>query len=221
MTSFILRFGLGLLLVSAPFPAQATGEAGGEPAAEQLAPPASPAPAVAVVPPLTGKPWRLAELVSEPLAAEQTAPYLLFTVDGDLLGFGGCNYFVGRYRLDDDGKLLVSSLRATHKQCPEAPAPETTLLASLVLANGLEVGTTELIFSVDGSPLMKLGEAPDISTEELTQQGKLLKAKKTRKHKARGKKKKGAGKAKKHTKKPAAKKAGKKPRAAARPAVKK
>lgn len=160
-------------------------------------------------------------MVSGPWSGEIDTPYLLFTKAGDLLGFGGCNYFIGKYRRDADGKIVVSSLRATHKLCSETSGPETTLLASLVLADSLQIGAEELTFSLNDSPLLKLAQAPDISTEELTQQGKLLKAKKSRKHKVRGKKKKIAGKAKKHPKKMAPKASKKKPQAPAKPGQKK
>lgn len=170
---------------------------------------------------LTGTPWRLAELTGEPWPEGAAAPYLLFANPGELAGFGGCNYFIGRFRTEADGKLVVSSLRATHRQCPEAPGREAALLTSLVLANGLELEAGRLTFLLDGTPLMKLGEAPEISTAEVTEQGKLLKAKKKRKHKARGKKKKGGAKAGKPGNKRAAKAAAKKPLAAAKPGKKK
>lgn len=220
-----LRIVSVLLVVLAPLPAPRATAAemmGEQPAAvAHLAPPAPPLPAVAVAPPLTGKPWRLTELTREPWPGEKEAPYLLFTDAGDLLGFGGCNYFIGKYRRDADEKVVVSSLRASHNLCPEASEAETTLLTSLVLANSLQVGDGELTFSLNGNPLMKLGEAPDLSVAELLQHGKLLKVKKTRKHKTRGKKKKIAGKAKKHPKKTAAQATRKKPKASAKPVQKK
>lgn len=188
---------------------------------EDLVAPAAPAPAAAPASSLTGTPWRLAELTGEPWPEGAAAPYLFFADPGELAGFGGCNYFVGKLRTEADGKLVVSSLRATHRQCPDELGREATLLTSLVLANGLELETGRLTFLLDGTPLMKLGEAPEISTAEVTEQGKLLKAKKTRKHKARGKKKKGGAKTGKPGKKRAAKTAAKVPRTTAKPNKKK
>lgn len=201
MMSGRLRFGLGLLLVLTTFPTQGIADqdiADAQPAAAHLNPQLSPGPA----PGLTGKPWRLAELINEPLPEGENPPYLTFTNAGDLLGFGGCNYFVGKYRIGEDGKLIVSSLRASHKLCPEASKPETTLLTSLLLTNSWQLDAEKLTFFMNGTPLMKLTEAADLSIAELMQQGKLLKAKKARAHKkAPRKKKKIAGKARKPTKK--------------------
>lgn len=198
------RLVLGLLLVLPLFPAQtatANEISRGQETVAQLDPPMPAASAVAVVPPLTATPWRLAELIGEPWPSEQDPPYLLFTKAGDLLGFGGCNYFIGKYRRDADEKLLISSLRATHKLCPEGSEPETTLLTSLVLANSLQAGDEELTFSLNGTPLLKLAQAPDLDVDELLRQGKLLTAKKTRAHKARSKKEITAAKTKKTAKK--------------------
>jgi heat shock protein HslJ len=213
---------LGLLLVLAPGPALATVDkdlTATPCAAGRPDPPNPPAQVPAVDPALTGQPWRLTELLAEPLPAEEAAPYLLFTNGGDLVGFGGCNYFLGRYRIDEAGKLLVSSLKASHHQCPKAAEREPTLLTSLLLANGLQVSEQRLTFLMNGNNLMQLGAAPEISTEDLTRQGKLLKVKKTRKQKA--KKKKAPGKVKKGAKKTVAKATTPKPRAATQPAKKK
>lgn len=169
---------------------------------------------------LTGKPWRLEKLVNEQLSDGQEAPYLLFTNTGDLHGFGGCNYFTGRYRLGDDGRLVVSSLRASHQKCLETSERETTLLTSLLLANSLQLNDEGLNFFMNGSNLMKMEAAPAISVDELLQQGKLLKVKKSRGQKNRAKKKKGSGKGKKLDKKSAPKPPGKKPRDSGKPTPK-
>lgn len=178
------------LLVLAPMPARATSEPDSskeQPAAAGIDPPL---PAVAGGPALTGEPWRLEELINEPAGSEQVAAYLLFTDSGDLMGFGGCNYFIGKYRMEADGKLLVSSLRATHRQCTESSQRETTLLTSLVMANNLRIADDQLTFLMNDSNLMQLRQAPDFAVAELTKQGKLLKVRKTRARKARSKKKK-------------------------------
>lgn len=219
LKSTLLPF-LGLLFVLLPEPARATAD--GALQADQCAAfsTATPVPTTLTVDPaLTGTPWRLAELLETSLPEEAAAPYLLLTKEGELVGFGGCNYFFGRYRLDQDGKLVVSSLKASHRQCPEPAELEPNLLTSLLLANGLQVSDERLTFFLNGKSLMHLEAAPEISTEELTRQGKLLKAKKTRKTKA--KKKKATGKAKKGAKKPPAKATAKKPPTATPPARKK
>lgn len=190
---------VAVLLVCSPLPAPAVGDdvvARTEAAVDRPEAQVPSGPVLAAST-LMGQPWRLEEFMGVPLPGEQEAPYLLFTEVGDLLGFGGCNYFVGKYRLDEAGKLVVYSLRATHRRCPEAPDLEANLLASLLLANSVEAGGAGLAFSMNGNSLMKLKKAPDLPVAELQQQGKLLKVKKTRAHKSRSKKKKVIGKSKK------------------------
>lgn len=215
-----IRIVMGWLLVMSPPIAQAAAhDIPGEPAAAHIAPPVAPTPTGGSA--LTGKPWRLEELAGEDLPGEQAAPYLLFTNSGDLVGFGGCNYFFGRYHTGDDGRIIVSSLRASHQQCQELSKRETTLLTSLLLANALEVRDDELTFLMNGSNLMKLGPAPDLSVAELVHQGQLLKARKAHKarkpKKARSKKKKVVSKSKRQPKTAAAKISKKRRPAAAMP----
>lgn len=208
----MIRMVVAVLLAWSPLPAPAAGDdvvargvaATDHPETQVLARP------VLAASSLMGQPWQLEEFMGAPLPGETEVPYLLFTEVGDLLGFGGCNYFVGKYRLDEAGKLVVFSLRATHRRCPEAPDLEANLLASLLLANSVSVDGKWLAFSMDGNSLMKLEKAPDLSVEELRQQGKLLKVKKTRTHKARSKKKKVIGKSKKTGGKAVSKAPGKK-----------
>lgn len=195
----MIRMVVALLLVWAPLPALAVVDNGVVPensAAGHAEAPVLSGPVLAASA-LMGQPWRLKEFMGAPLPGEPEAPYLLFTEVGDLLGFGGCNYFVGKYRIDEAGKLVVFSMRATHRRCPEAPELEANLLASLLLANSVAVDGNGLAFSMNGNSLMKLAKAPNLPVAELLQQGKLLKVKKTRAHKARSKKKKVVGKSKK------------------------
>jgi heat shock protein HslJ len=194
------RIALVALFVLAPTLAQAVANHGvpEEPpaaAAGQVLPRPS-VPAVGVDLPLTGQPWRLVELAGEPMPDEPAEPHLLFMNNGELIGFGGCNYFFGKYRTDDDGRIIVSSLRATHRQCPESSHQETTLLTSLMLADAVQLADEQLTFLLNGSNLLKLRVAPDFAVAELIKQGGRLKARKTRVHKARSKKKKGAVKSK-------------------------
>lgn len=213
-----IRIVLLSLLVLTPLPAEATASsnmAREKATAERIEPPLPPASSVvAVGPSLAGQPWRLEELAGEPLPGEETAPHILFKDTGDLVGFGGCNYFIGKYRTGDDGRAVVSSLRASHQQCPEASRRETTLLTSLVLANTLQIGDDGLTFFMDGNNLMKLRPAPDISVDELTRQGMLLKKHKARAHKASGKKKRAISKSKSHPQSAAPKTSGKTRKAA-------
>lgn len=198
-----IRIVMASLLVLVPFLAQAATDhdrSGEQPAADRNKTTMSPPPAIAPGSSLTGIAWRLEELTGEPRPGEQAAPYLLFTNSGDLMGFGGCNYFIGKYHTGDDGSILVSSLRASHQQCPESSERETTLLTSLVMANTWQVSAEGLMFFMSGNNLMKLRAAPDIAVDELMQQGGRLKGHKTRAHKARSKKKKVAAKSTGHGK---------------------
>lgn len=154
-------------------------------------------PVVASSSSFTGKIWLLEELIGETLPIGQVAPYILLTNANDLVGFGGCNYFIGKYRTGDDGRIIFSSLRASHQHCPETSERETSLLTSLVMANTVQVDEEKLTFLMDSSILMNLRHATDIAVEELIRQGGLVKA---RSLKARSKKKKGAVKSKKRRK---------------------
>jgi heat shock protein HslJ len=198
-----IRIVVTSLLVLTPLLAGASTDhpiSGEHPGAERLEPPLPPASAIAAGPSLAGKPWRLEELADKPLPGEHAPPHLLFMNNGDLVGFGGCNYFIGKYRTGADGRIIVSSLRASHQQCPDSSKQETTLLTSLVLADTVQLRDDELTFLMNGGNLMKLGSAADISVDELIQQGKLIKKQQARARKARGKKKKVVTKATGHGK---------------------
>ncbi|NTV14710.1 MAG: META domain-containing protein [Desulfobulbaceae bacterium] len=194
-----LRIIMVSFLVLSPLSTQAAGEyeiSSAQPAADSAKPPQSPLPEVATS--LTGTPWRLAELTGESTLGEQGEPYLFFTNAGDLMGFGGCNYFIGKYRTGDDDKIIVSSLRATHQQCAESSQQETTLLTSLVMANSLQIFDDQLTFAMNGSNLIRLRKAPKISVDKLVHQGLQLRAHKVRGHKAHSKKKKLIAKSRRH-----------------------
>lgn len=202
------RIIMALLLALPPFwapSASALEDSAPQVAIEQCQPPA---PAVAANAGLTAQPWRLEELTGEAIADRQAAPYLLFTNGGELFGFGGCNYYRGKYRTREAGKIVISSLRASHQKCPETSQQETTLLTSLVLANTMQVADTGLAFALDGSPLLKLAPATDVPVKELLEQTKQLKSKK-KARKARGKKKKAGKKSSQASKVKAAKATGK------------
>ena len=175
----ILRMILVVLILLAP----------GRPWATEPQPPQPPPP-----PPLAGPVWQLLDLQGETVVPGQTAPYLLFTAAGELVGFGGCNYFLGRYHTGEDGKIVVSALRAARDKCEETSHQETTLLTSLVLANAFQVQSGELTLVRDGGILLRLASAPEIDSAPLLKEGAKLKAKKARAKKAKGKKgkKKGA-----------------------------
>ncbi len=217
----MIRMVVALLLVWSPLPALAVVDSGLVPenSVDHAEAPQILGPVLAASS-LVGQPWRLDEFMGTSLPGEQEAPYLLFTEIGDLLGFGGCNYFAGRYRINEAGRLVVSSMRATHRRCPEAPELEANLLASLLLANGAAMDGAGLAFSMNGNSLMKLEKAPNLPVAELLKQGKLLKAKKKRAHKTRSKKKKVIGKSKKTGGKAVAKAPGKKPQDPSKPGPK-
>jgi len=199
------------LLVLSPFRVLAATDratARAQPVVASLAQPS--ASAVAVETSLTGQPWRLEELLGEPLPGEElTPPFLLLTNGGELSGFGGCNYFVGKYRTGDDGGIVVSSLRASHRQCQELANRETTLLTSLLMANTVNLADGKLTFAMDSRRLIRLSKAPGIAVEDLIQQANQLKAHKKRTNKARSKKRKIASKPKGRGKTTAARSTGK------------
>ncbi len=191
---------MGTLLFLSPLLAQtASGHPRSQeqPAADCPVNPAPAPPEIAIDSPFAGKPWRLTELTGETLPDEPAAPYLLFTNTGELMGFGGCNYFLGKYRIGDEGRVIVSTLRASHQECSEFATQERNLLTSLLMANTIQMADDKLTFLMNASNLMTLGAAPDIAVDELMQQSKLLKVQKKRHHKTRSKKKKAATKSKK------------------------
>jgi len=208
----ILRIFMALLLALALLSAQAAADE--DIPKEQTSPEKPAEPQLVALSSATNKPWRLAELLGEALPNEETTPYLLLTNTNDLVGFGGCNFFIGKYQTGGDGRITVSSLRASHQQCPEVSERETKLLTSLVMANNLQLSDEGLTFAMEANILMKLRDDSGISVDELLQQGRLIKAQAHKK--TRSKKKKIAVKAKKLRKAAAPKITSK-----TRPAVKK
>lgn len=69
---------------------------------------------------LSGREWLLVSLGNERVAplSDGRRPYLQFATSGRAYGFGGCNRFTGRYRLEGQG-LEFSGMAMTRKACAE------------------------------------------------------------------------------------------------------
>ena len=93
-------------------------------------------------PGLVGISWRLTEVEGRPVeAAEEPSrsPFLRFTAEGKVQGFGGCNTFGGTYELPAPTRIRFSKMAATLMACP-AMDTETALFRVLEQADNYSLG---------------------------------------------------------------------------------
>ncbi|GHT78859.1 hypothetical protein AGMMS50262_21930 [Bacteroidia bacterium] len=104
--------------------------------------------AVAVHSELTGKRWKLVELMGQPVSYSegQTEAYITFSVDGKVSGNGGCNGFGGTYTLQDGNRIRFSQMVATLKMCLDMTT-ETGFLKVLETADNYNLNGDKLVLN--------------------------------------------------------------------------
>jgi heat shock protein HslJ len=119
--------------------------------------PAAVTPAAIGAAELEGTAWRLVEYgpTDAPIAALAEPPVTVtFEAGGRLAGSGGCNSYGGTYALDGQS-LSIGEIVSTRMACADdrAMQQETTILAALDAATGLQLAGDELILDYDGGKL--------------------------------------------------------------------
>lgn len=90
---------------------------------------------------LSGIRWQLTELMGAPVAAD-SGIFIHFTADGRVLGYNGCNNFMGSYQ-QQGLSLSMSQLASTMKACFDAPH-EVEFMQVLQMADNISLAAEVL-----------------------------------------------------------------------------
>ncbi len=106
---------------------------------------------------LTGKEWKLEYLKSDGVqyGVEDKIPTLVFSEDGKVNGFAGCNNYFGQYDLDGRS-LYFDQIGSTRMHCEETMELEQAFLKLLNIELRGVFSESKLILSGDGGNQMIL-----------------------------------------------------------------
>jgi heat shock protein HslJ len=99
---------------------------------------------------LTGKNWKLEQLMGAPVVGRNAAgaPYIHFAADTNrVTGSTGCNNFFGTYKLTAPGKITFGTIGSTKRACPNMD----------VEANYLKALNSATSYKLDGQ-MLTLGD---------------------------------------------------------------
>ena len=105
---------------------------------------------------LAGSEWQPTRLGTSAVPAKPES-YVQFRVQGRLAGLGGCNRFMGSYKLDGD-KIAIGPLASTQMACPDpAMKQERAFVSALQDAKTFkrEKGTM-ILFGANGTEIAQL-----------------------------------------------------------------
>jgi heat shock protein HslJ len=146
---------------------------------------------------LTQHAWRLLK-VSDDVGTQNEHEIFVFGANGQFNIVSDCNLYAGKYKADETGALLITSLENTKENCGKQ-ANNNVMLRSLIMAQRYAIEGNALVLLGENGPLIKLEATEMPAKSDL--QGKHVKAKKQK-----GKKSKSSKQKNKVAKKPQPKK---------------
>ena len=121
--------------------------------------------------------WQLITL--DRVAIEEKAkPYFIFSEDGNVYGYGACNYFAGKFKSTIDGEFLITQLKRTNETCENDEDIEVKLMASMLMSNRFIIEASQLKLMSDQQLTVAFEPKADVNRNELIKQATLLKARK-------------------------------------------
>lgn len=87
--------------------------------------------------------WQLTHLDQTAIAAENK-PYFLFTENGDVYGYGVCNYFAGKFKINHEEDFLLTRLERSNNVCENDEDIEIKLMASMLMSNRFKIESNQL-----------------------------------------------------------------------------
>jgi heat shock protein HslJ len=121
--------------------------------------------------------WELITL--DRVAIEEKAkPYFIFSEDGNVYGYGACNYFAGKFKSTIDGEFLITQLKRTNETCENDDDIEVKLMASMLMSNRFIIEAGQLKLMSDQQLTVAFEPKADVNRSELIKQATLLKARK-------------------------------------------
>ncbi len=137
--------------------------------------------------------WQLTSL--DRVAIEEKAkPYFIFSEDGNVYGYGACNYFAGKFKSNNDGEFLITQLKRSNETCDNDDDIEVKLMASMLMSNRFKIEAGQLKLMSDQQLTVAFEPKADVNRNELIKQATLLKARKKSASSERMKAKKQKGK---------------------------
>jgi len=109
---------------------------------------------------------------------EKTKPYFIFSEDGNVYGYGACNYFAGKFKSTIDGEFLITQLKRTNETCENDDDIEVKLMASMLMSNRFIIEAGQLKLMSDQQLTVAFEPKADVNRSELIKQATLLKARK-------------------------------------------
>ena len=118
---------------------------------------------------------------------------LFFQEDGNVYGYGACNYFAGKFKSNNDGEFLITQLKRSNETCDNDDDIEVKLMASMLMSNRFKIEAGQLKLMSDQQLTVAFEPKADVNRNELIKQATLLKARKkvTSSERKKGKKQKG------------------------------
>jgi heat shock protein HslJ len=121
--------------------------------------------------------WELITL--DRVAIEEKAkPYFIFSEDGNVYGYGACNYFAGKFKSTIDGEFLITQLKRTNETCENDDDIEVKLMASMLMSNRFIIEAGNLKLMSDQQLTVAFEPKADVNRSELIKQATRLKARK-------------------------------------------
>lgn len=137
--------------------------------------------------------WQLT-ILDRVAIEEKAKPYFIFSEDGNVYGYGACNYFAGKFKSNNDGEFLITQLKRSNETCDNDDDVEVKLMASMLMSNRFKIEAGQLKLMSDQQLTVAFEPKADVNRNELIKQATLLKARKKSASSERMKAKKQKGK---------------------------
>ena len=118
----------------------------------------------------------------------------VFGPNGVFNGFGGCNYFSGKFKASNEGDFLITTLKSSNEACSKNNDDETKIINTLIMADRFQIRDGILTLFSEQLALVDLSRAKDIDLDQLIQKSSNLK--RAKQHKTKRLKASKSGKAK-------------------------
>ena len=121
--------------------------------------------------------WQLVNL-DRVAIQEKAKPYFWFAEDGNVYGYGACNYFAGKFKSNNDGEFLITQLKRSNETCENDDDIEVKLMASMLMSNRFKIEAGQLKLMSDQQLTVAFEPKTDVNKSELIKQATQLKARK-------------------------------------------
>ncbi len=114
-------------------------------------------------------PWTVKSAPSIPDVTNLKDNAFIFAANGIFSGFGGCNYFSGKFKANNQGDFLITTLKSSNEACSKNNDDETKLINALIMADQFKIQDNRLSLLSDELTLVSLDQSKEINIDELIQ----------------------------------------------------